>query len=144
MMRTMFVMLAAGALSLGAVASATAQDSCQTAGRLATAVGNVMVDKGSGFAPGVLGTSLVSGDKVSVLGQGQAVVDFGNDRKLTVASSTTEIVQVPACGFGMTDSGGINPAVGIAGTLAVGVGLSAAISAADSSSGTVIIVPVSP
>lgn len=143
MMRNIFSMVVAGALSLGAVGSAAAQDACQTGGRLTQAVGSVMVDKGTGFAPGVLGTSLVSGDKVSVLGQGKAVVDFGSDRTLTVASSTTEIVNVPGCGFGLTNSGTVNPALAIAGTLAVGAGLSAAISAADNTNGTIII-PVSP
>ncbi|WP_018964076.1 hypothetical protein [Ancylobacter sp. FA202] len=143
MMRTKFSVVIVGVLSLGAFETAMADDACQTSGRLAQTVGTVMVDKGNGFAPGVVGTSLVSGNRISVLGQGQAVVDFGNQKTLTVPGSTTEIVQVPGCGFDLTNSGGMNPAVGIVGTLAVGAGLSAAISASDGKSGTVIF-PVSP
>ncbi|TCK31135.1 hypothetical protein EV667_1240 [Ancylobacter aquaticus] len=102
-----------------------------------------MVDRGNGFAPGVIGTSLKTGDTVSVRGQGNAVVDFGNDRTVTIPSSTTEMLRAPGCGFGVTNSGGINPALGIAGMLAAGGGLAAIISASDGKSGSFIL-PVSP
>ncbi|WP_371345142.1 hypothetical protein [Ancylobacter sp. IITR112] len=143
-MRSVLTLAAVVALSFGVAGNAAAQDGCQTSGRLASAAGSVMVDKGNGFVPGVVGTALKTGDKVSVRGQGNAVVDFGNNRTVTVPSSTTETLRAPGCGLDLTNSGSANPALGIAATLAVGGGLAAAISAADSSSGTTIITPVSP
>lgn len=142
-MRIVLSMAALAALSFGAAGSAAAQDACQTAGRLASAVGSVMIDKGNGFTPGVIGTSLKTGDKVSVRGQGNAVVDFGDNRTVTVPSSTTETLRAPGCGFGVTNSGG-NPALGIGGMLAATGGVAAAISSIDNGGSSVIIIPVSP
>jgi hypothetical protein len=142
-MRIVLSMAAVAALSFGAAGAAAAQDACQTAGRLASAAGSVMIDKGNGFTPGVIGTSLKTGDKVSVRGQGNAVVDFGDNRTVTIPSSTTETLRAPGCGFGVTNSGG-NPGLAIGGMLAGAGGLAAALSTIDSSGSSVIIIPVSP
>lgn len=146
MMRTVFSLAAAAAVSFGFVGGAAAQGDCQTTGQLASAVGSVMVDKGNGFAPGVIGTSLKTGDKVSVRGQGNAVVDFGDNRTVTIPSSTTETLRAPGCGFGLTNSGGMDPALGIAATIGAGIGLSAIVSSVDGSSNRTggATVPVSP
>lgn len=143
LMRIVLSMAAVAALSFGAAGTAAAQDACQTAGRLASAAGSVMIDKGNGFTPGVIGTSLKTGDKVSVRGQGNAVVDFGDNRTITIPSSTTETLRAPGCGFGVTNSGG-NPGLAVGGMLAAGGGLAAALSTLDSSGSSVIIIPVSP
>ena len=142
-MRIVLSMAAVAALSYGGAGAAADQDECQTAGRRASAAGSVMIDKGNGFTPGVIGTSLKTGDKVSVRGQGNAVVDFGDNRTVTIPSSTTETLRAPGCGFGVTNSGG-NPGLAIGGMLAGAGGLAAALSTIDSSGSSVIIIPVSP
>ncbi|UOK72791.1 hypothetical protein [Ancylobacter polymorphus] len=128
----------AGLVSLGMIGSAAA-DACQTTGTLAEAVGTVLVDKGQGFAPGVVGASLKSGDKVAVQGPGSAVIDFGNERTVTVPSSTTETLRVPGCGLALDDSTGL-----VIGTVAVGGGIAAAIALSNEGSKNGIIFPVSP
>jgi len=128
----------AGLLSLGMIGSAAA-DACQTTGTLAEAVGTVLVDKGQGFAPGVVGASLKGGDKVAVQGPGSAVVDFGNERTVTVPSSTTETLRVPGCGVVLDSSTGL-----VIGTVAVGGGIAAAIALSNNDSKNGIIFPVSP
>lgn len=128
----------AGFVSLGMIGSAAA-DACQTTGTLAEAVGTVLVDRGQGFASAAVGASLKGGDKVAVQGPGRAVVDFGNERTLTVPSSTTETLRVPGCGLAIDASTGL-----VVGTVAVGGGIAAAIALSDNGSDTRIIFPVSP
>ena len=128
----------AGLVSLGMIGSAAA-DACQTTGTLAEAVGTVLVDKGQGFAPGVVGASLKGGDKVAVQGPGSAVVDFGNQRTVTVPSSTTETLRVPGCGLALDNSTGL-----VIGTVAVVGGIAAAIALSNNDSKNGIIFPVSP
>ncbi|GLK74134.1 hypothetical protein KHC23_01805 [Ancylobacter dichloromethanicus] len=140
---SIFAVVMAGCLSVGAMGSAKADDACLAAGRLTQAVGSVMVDRGNGFVPGVIGTSLRGGDKIAVRGQGRAVVDFGDDRTLMVPASTTETIRVPGCGMLQTNASGISPTVGTFGMLAIAGATAAAISTTDSKSGTVFF-PVSP
>lgn len=142
MKRSVISMVVIGGLSFGAIGSAAA-DVCATTGRLTVATGSVLVDRGSGFVPGVIGASLKGGDKIAVRGQGNAVVDFGNNRTLTIPGSTTEVVRVPGCGLIQTNSGSIGPTAGIFGTLALTGGIAAAISTTEGKSG-VIVFPVSP
>lgn len=145
MKRTFLMVAALGAVSIGAVGSASA-DVCLTQGTLAQAVGTVLVDKGAGYAPGVIGTSLKNGDKITVQGPGTAVVDFGNDRTLTVPASTTETLRAPGCGgFASNNNSTLigGPAVGVFGSLALGGAVAAAISASDGNSG-VQFFPISP
>ena len=127
-----------GIASLATLGSAMA-DECQMAGTLTQVVGTVVVDKGQGFAPGVVGTSLKNGDKVAVQGSGSAVVDFGNQRTVTVPGSTAEMLRAPGCGFVLDETGAV-----IVGTVAVGGGIAAAIAASDGSSNRIPFFPVSP
>lgn len=110
MMRIFSSILTAGAVSLAAMGSAAALEGCPTTGHLASASGLVIVDTGEGFQRGVIGTSLKTGDQIVVHGEGNAIVDFGNDRTMTVASSTIETVRVPDCGQQALDSSGMKPA----------------------------------
>lgn len=144
MKRSFLTMAVLGTVSIGTIGSAAA-DICLTTGTLTQAVGTVMVDKGAGYTPGVIGTSLKNGDKITVQGPGSAVVDFGNDRTLTVPASTTETLRAPGCGaFAMSSPSAIGgPAVGIFGSLALGGAVAAAISASDGNSG-VQFFPISP
>lgn len=89
------VVLCAGVL--GFAGSAAAQGACQTSGTLTQAVGNVVVDQGAGFKPASVGASLRSGDMVAVRGPGNAVVDFGSQRIVTVPGSSTQVLQPPGC-----------------------------------------------
>lgn len=109
-MRILSSILTAGAVSLAAMGSAAALEGCPTTGHLASASGLVIVDTGEGFQRGVIGTSLKTGDQIVVHGEGNAIVDFGNDRTMTVASSTIETVRVPDCGQQALDSSGLKPA----------------------------------
>lgn len=134
----------AGILSVSALSTAQAQDACQTGGTLTQAVGSVMVDKGRGFVPGVIGTSLKGGDRISVRGPGSATVDFGSNRTLMVPASTTEVIRVPGCGLLQTNAGSVNPALGIAGMLAGGGALAAIISTTTDEKRRTVFFPVSP
>ncbi|WP_428029113.1 hypothetical protein [Ancylobacter sp.] len=143
MKKLVFSAVLAGTLSIGALGSAYADDGCQTAGTLTQAVGSVMVDKGKGFTPGVVGASLRVGDKIAVRGPGSAVVDFGNERTLMVPASTTETIRVPGCGLIQTQAP-LDPTLGVLGMLAGTGAVAAIISASDGKSGTTIFFPVSP
>ncbi|WP_371347720.1 hypothetical protein [Ancylobacter sp. IITR112] len=128
----------AGLACLG-LAGPAAADACQTTGTLASAAGTVLVDRGQGFTPGTVGISLKGGDKVAVQGPGSAVVDFGNDRTVTVPSSTTETLRVPGCGLAVDPSTGM-----VVGAVAVGGGIAAAIALSDNGGNNGLIFPVSP
>ncbi|QFR33444.1 hypothetical protein [Ancylobacter sp. TS-1] len=91
------VVLCAGIL--GFAGSAAAQGTCGTSGTLTQVVGNVVVDQGAGFKSASVGSSLKAGDKVAVRGPGNAVVDFGSQRLVTVTGSTTRVIQAPGCAF---------------------------------------------
>ncbi|TCK16732.1 hypothetical protein EV667_4325 [Ancylobacter aquaticus] len=138
MKRLLRVVAIVGFASIVALGSAVA-DECQTAGTLTEVVGTVFVDKGQGFTPGVVGASLKNGDKVAVQGSGSAVVDFGNERMVTVPGSTTETLRAPGCGFVLDETGAV-----IVGAVAVGGGIAAAIAVSDSSSNRIPFFPVSP
>ena len=127
-----------GIASLAALGSAVA-DECQTAGALTQVVGTVVVDKGQGFAPAVVGASLQNGDKVAVQGSGSAVVDFGKERTVTVPGSTTATLRAPGCGVVLDETRAV-----IVGTVAIGVGIAAAIAASDGGSNRTPFFPVSP
>lgn len=138
MKSSVWVGVIAGVASLAALGSAAA-DECQTAGTLTEIVGTVVVDKGEGFAPAVVGTSLKNGDKVAVQGSGSAVVDFGKERTVTVPGSTTETLRAPGCGVVLDETGAV-----IVGTVAIGGGIAAALAASDGSSNRTPFFPVSP
>nr|WP_281493581.1 hypothetical protein [Ancylobacter koreensis] len=139
MYRAGTVVATCGLVMLGFAGAARA-DVCQTAGTLTEVAGTVVVDKGNGFVPGTVGTSLKSGDKVAVQGSGSAVVDFGSDRTVTVPGSTTETLKIPGCGLTLTE----DPTGLIVTTTVIAGGITAAVLVSDSDDKKVPFIPISP
>jgi hypothetical protein len=136
---TLIAILAAGCLpGLGHIEKAAA-DPCATPGVLTSFQGNVLVDRGNGFKTGAIGLSLKAGDKVSVVGAGNAVVDFGNSNVVTIASSTTETLRAPGCSSLGISNGDVADTIAVTG----GVGVAAAIALANDRESKSVL-PVSP
>lgn len=99
MMRIFSSILMAGAVSLGAVsgASALTNDICnapgkQPVGKLTATEGSVLIQRGDGFERAVTGTELKAGDKITVIGDGNAEFAYITGKQLAVARSSTETV----------------------------------------------------
>ena len=118
--------LAVGCVSVMGHIDNAAAAGCATAGILTSFQGNILVDRGDGFKAGAVGLSLKSGDKVSVVGPGSAVVDFGNSNVVTVPSSTTQTLRAPGCSSFLSTS-----KTGVVATVLVAGGVAAAITLAN-------------
>lgn len=99
MYRSVLAMSVIGAGFVGFIGSAAAQGACQTSGTVTQVVGNVLVDQGAGFRTASVGTSVGSGDRISVRGPGRAVVNFGSQQTISVPGSTTQVLRPPGCGL---------------------------------------------
>jgi|LNFM01.1.fsa_nt_gb hypothetical protein len=121
---TLFAILAAGCVTgIGHIEKAAAF-SCATTGVLTSLEGKILVDRGDGFKAGAVGLSLKAGDKVSVVGAGNAVVDFGNSKVVTIGSSTTETVRAPGCSVTNTSNRGVVITIAVASGVAAAIALS--------------------
>lgn len=167
MMRIFSSILMAGAVSLGAVsgASALTNDICnapgkQPVGKLTATEGSVLIQRGDGFERAVTGTELKAGDKITVIGDGNAEFAYITGKQLAVARSSTETVCAtePATGalayVEPVGSGpGVNPLPGfvpqdnaplmIFGMIGAGAGLGGVISTTQGNNRSIIF-PVSP
>jgi hypothetical protein len=121
---TLIAILAAGCVSgMGHIEKAAAAG-CAASGILTSFEGNIRVDRGDGFRPGAVGIALKAGDKVSVVGPGNAVVDFGNSNVITIAGSSTETLRPPGCSFLSTSNGGVVATIVVVGGVAAAIALS--------------------
>lgn len=87
--------------------------------------GNVLVNQGENFVPGIEGQSLNAGDRVMVTKNGNAIVVFGKDCQTEVKSGT--MITVPEqsiCEGGALVTQSLEPGAGAApGANGTGVGL---------------------
>lgn len=135
MNRILSLMALAGAVAVGSAGTASAQGTCS--GVLVTAQGTVLVDRGAGFTPASVGTAVQAGNRISVQGPGNAVVDFGGARTVTVPGSSTQTL--PSCGlFQDANTGAV-----VVGTVVVAGGIGAAIALSNDDSKTPFF-PISP
>lgn len=107
------------------ISTASAQGTCPATAVLASVQGNVLVNSGSGFTPGRVGSVIRAGDQVSVRGSGNAVVDFGGGRIVSVPASSTQAVRAPGCGATIAQPADPTAMIvgGIAGAAAIGGGI---------------------
>ncbi|MGE0765718.1 MAG: hypothetical protein AB7L90_04585 [Hyphomicrobiaceae bacterium] len=121
----LIAILAAGfAFEIGHIEKVAAAG-CAATGVLASFQGNILVDRGDGFKAGAVGLSLKAGDKVSVVGPGNAVVDFGNSRLVNIAGSSTETLRAPGCSVFGASNGGAVATIAVVGGVAAAIALSA-------------------
>jgi hypothetical protein len=120
----LIAILAAGFVSgMGHIEKAAAAG-CAATGVLTSFQGNILVDRGDGFKTGAIGLSLKAGDKVAVVGPGNAVVDFGNSNVINIAGSSTETLRAPGCSFLGTSNGGAVVTIAVVGGVAAAIALS--------------------
>jgi hypothetical protein len=137
MNRILSLMALVGVVAVGGASIASAQVACSTSGVLVAAQGTVLLDRGAGFAPASVGTSVQAGNRISVQGAGNAMVDFGGARTVTVSSSSTQTL--PGCGlFQDANTGAV-----VVGTVVVAGGIGAAIALSNDDSSTPFF-PISP
>lgn len=136
MMRSFWFMALAGAVTVANVGVASAQGTCS--GVVVAAQGTVMVDRGAGFSPASVGASVQAGNRISVQGPGNAVVDFGGNRTVTIPASSTQTL--PGCGlFTTADTGAI-----VVGTVVIAGGIGAAIALSNDDNNKTPFFPISP
>jgi hypothetical protein len=121
---TLIAGLAAGYVSGMGHIQIAAATSCAATGVLTSFQGNILVDRGDGFKPGTIGLALKAGDKVSVVGAGNAVVDFGNSNVINIASSSTETLRPPGCSLVHTSPRGVAVTIAVVGGVAAAIALS--------------------
>jgi hypothetical protein len=121
----LIAILAAGCFTGMGLSEKAAASECATSGILTSIHGNILVDQGEGFRPGAVGLTLRSGDKVSVVGTGSAVIDFGNSKVVTIPSSTTQTLRAPGCGFlGASNTGRAVVAIAVVGGVTAAIAFS--------------------